>query len=89
MADLYLAVLTYLVDAGKVTSADVPVSTSAQRHLLHDCAEHPNGHPFRVPVEYRGFYLEAHKSRRQGCRDIAQLAEQLGCTVALPEDAVE
>ena len=65
VSDLYLQVMKYLCDSQKKfmeeLDSDIPYSTSSVRYLVAREPTHPTGKPFRQKVEYRGYFMEAHK----------------------------
>lgn len=72
-------VLQYLVKNGKTSSvtAVLPYKTSNQRYLIAKKPVHPHGNPFFVPVEYGGFYMEAHKSYKTATTDLQEFLGRL------------
>ncbi len=80
--DLYHQVLKHLVDSGKISvlQQHLPYATSGKRYLLAKTPVHPQGNPFRVPVEYRGYYLEAHKSYATAVAAMDGMLRQIGLT---------
>lgn len=77
---LYGQVLKYLVENKLLDSLELPVSTGHGRYLLAKEPVHPKGHSFLVPVQEGEFYMEAHKSREGGIRDLLGLLDKLGIT---------
>jgi hypothetical protein len=61
---LYDEVLKYLCDTGLIKQMHIPFETSAKRYLIATEPYHQRGNGFRLSVEYSGYYMEAHKSRR-------------------------
>lgn len=72
VSDLYAQVIKILVDNGYISTLEsiIPFATSPKRYLIAKQPYHQNGSPFRVPVSYRNYYLEAHKSRINGLNHI-------------------
>lgn len=56
----------------------LPVKTSGQRYLIAVKPVHPSGKPFVVPVEFRGFYMEAHKDYKNAIAHLRLLCNRLG-----------
>lgn len=84
--ELYNAVLQYLVDAGKLENILLPVATGDKRYLLAKEPVHPTGKSFLAPVEYGGYFLEAHNNRAAAIAQLKKLAENIGCAFSeLPE----
>jgi hypothetical protein len=80
--DLYLQILKWLVDSGSISALQqhLPYATSGKRYLLATTPVHPQRNPFRVPVEYRGYYLEAHKSYATAVAAMDSMLRQIGLT---------
>ncbi len=55
----------------------MPVVTSASRYFLAGEPIHPSGKNFFSPVEYGGFYLEAHNNRQGAIRQLKNFVESL------------
>jgi metal-responsive CopG/Arc/MetJ family transcriptional regulator len=56
----------------------VPFQTSNQRYLIADRPIHPNGNRFRIEVEHRGLYMEAHKSYYTALKQLQQFLLKCG-----------
>lgn len=69
----YAQVLKFLCEKGymEVLKSHLPYATSARRYLIANQPVHPNGNPFRNPVDHAGYFMEAHKDYRnaQGALD--------------------
>lgn len=77
--DLYEQALKVLVDAHEQELAAVlPVRTSSQRYLVAQQDTHPNGRPFVIRVDYRGYYMEAHKDYKNAVSHLKHLVTRLG-----------
>jgi len=77
--DLYEQALKFLVGGRRVDLRPLlPFRTSRERYLLADKAVHPSGNPFVVPVEYHGYYMEAHKDYKNAVAHLGSLVERLG-----------
>lgn len=84
--DLYLQTLQYLVENHlEILTRTTPLNTSSQRYLVAKKDTHPTDQPFVVPVEYEGFFMEAHKDYKNGISHLRKLARRLG----LPFECVE
>jgi hypothetical protein len=59
----------------------VPLKTSGERYLIATKPIHPTGKPFVIPVEYRGFCMEAHKDYKNAIAHLRILCERLGLTL--------
>jgi len=76
---LYEEALKLLVaDYGSKLKSVVPLKTSAERYLIAAKPIHPTGKPFVIPVEYRGFCMEAHKDYKNAVAHLRILCDRLG-----------
>lgn len=75
---LYDQVLQFLVDGNHLSNLQLPVATGAKRYLIADQPAHQRGNEFIKPVGYKGFYMEANKSRDDALRDLSQLLAMCG-----------
>lgn len=75
VSDLYEQVLKYLYDNNYIESlkAYIPFATSGKRFLISREPYHPNGNKFWIPVEYKGYYMEAHKSYHNAIKSLEDL----------------
>ena len=75
--DLFLQFLTHAISKGLMARLDeaLPYRTSNQRYLIAKAPIHPNGNPFVKPVEYKGYYMEAHKNYQNAMSGLMQLAK--------------
>ena len=55
--------------------------TSGERFLIALKPVHPSGKPFVVQVEYRGFYMEAHKDYKNAIAHLRILCNRLGLSL--------
>ena len=64
VSDLYRQALKILLQDKLIdqVKARVPYATSKKRLLISTEPIHQGGNEFRSPVEYKGYYMEAHKS---------------------------
>jgi len=77
--DLYRQALEYLVSNHKARLQSlVPFKTSGERYLLALEPKHPTGNPFVVEVEFRDFFMEAHKDYKNAVAHLRNLCERLG-----------
>ena len=84
IADLYSQILRLVCDDGhimKVTS-HLPLATSSKRYLIATHPVHPNGAQFVIPVEYHGYYMEAHKDYKNGINHLRKLLDLCGLSMA-------
>ena len=79
--DLYEQALKLFVrkDTARLKSV-VPMKTSAERFLIALEDKHPSGRRFFLPVEYRGFYMEAHKDYKNAISHLQDLCSRIGLT---------
>ncbi len=80
VSKLYKQVLIYLVDSNiinKVTDK-LPFGISSQRYLLAKSPYHPGGNEFVRPVEYKGYYIESHKSYENAIVSLKSLFKLCG-----------
>jgi hypothetical protein len=83
LSDLYIEALKYLDKRGllnKVNDA-IPIATSSKRYLIAKSPVHPQGNDFRIPVEYKGYYMEAHKDYKEGIRHLCKMLNLCGVTL--------
>jgi hypothetical protein len=75
--ELYDKALQSLYQKGYIEKLGpyLPLATSRQRYLIAQTPIHPNGNKFVVPVEYRGYYMEASKDYKNG---LSHLRKMLG-----------
>lgn len=76
--DLYQQVLEFLVEHHKSKlQAVLPLKTSRERYLVALEPIHPSGNRFIIPVEFHGFYMEAHKDYQNAIRHLIFLTAKL------------
>ena len=83
VSDLYTETLKYLHQKGFLDKVKqhIPLATSKQRYLIAESPVHPNGKEFVVPVEYKGYYMEAHKDYKNGIRHLCKMLDFCGVTL--------
>lgn len=80
--DLYEQALRFFVENYKSKLQTIlPLRTSRQRYLIARDPVHPGGNAFVVPVEVRGFHMEAHKDWKNGIEHLRALAGRLGVEI--------
>jgi len=77
--DFYKKVLIYLVDNNMVTSNNIPFDTSPKCYLIASTPIHQTKNPFRTPIDYRGFFMEASKSKIQAIKDLMRFLKKINC----------
>lgn len=75
---IYQMVLVYLAQRKYLEKIEFPYATSKDRYLLAREPIHPNGTGFLAPVEFQGYYLEAHNNRPQALTHLKKLVEKCG-----------
>ncbi len=76
--DFSRQILRYVVDTGLISKIKLPFATSRVRYLIAREAIHPGGKPFVLPVEYKGYYMEAHKDYRNAVNHALKLLSSCG-----------
>lgn len=74
--------IEYIVSKNLPIDEILPFRTSAVRFLIARRPIHPRGNDFVNPVEYSGYFMEAHKNRKEAKRNLILLFSKLGCNVA-------
>ena len=77
--------LVFLFDNGFLDNVSTPVSSGQTRYFLAKEPIHPSGKNFFKPVEYGGFYLEAHNNRPTAIRQLKTFVESLGVNFEIAE----
>jgi len=82
---LFRQVLEYLVDNNLLNSIQIPWGESKSRIILTNDPNpiHPNGRAYFVPIEYKGYTLEAHYSRDKGLAIMKKLCNDIGVSFKL------
>jgi hypothetical protein len=83
VTDLYTQVLEFLVESGFIEKLRpyLPYATSKKRFLISTEPRHPQGNSFVVPVEYEGYFMEAHKDYRNAVSSLQKLLPLCGLSV--------
>ena len=78
--EILLRVAQWLWSSGRLTKDNVPVSSSAKRHVLSTTPVHPSGNEFLMPVAIPNTPLtfEAHRSAAQSRSAAVKLLKDLG-----------
>jgi hypothetical protein len=81
--DMYLQVLQWLVDGKRMdkVQSSIPFRTSKQRFLIAKSPRHPSGKDFVSEVQYKGYYMEAHKNYENALSGLKQFLEPHGYSV--------
>jgi len=78
VSGLYDNVLRYLCDSGLINKMAIPFETSSKRYLIAKEPYHQRGNEFRVPIEYSGYYMEAHKDHKNGLNHLVNFLKTNG-----------
>ena len=81
--EFYQSALKYMVKNISNLDEQMPYATSNKRYLIAKQKLHPNGKEFRMPIEYKGYYMEAHKSHEQAIKSLAKFLKLLKVNVKL------
>jgi hypothetical protein len=86
--DFYQQVLQCLEKSGNLPKLDslLPYQTSSKRYLMSKNPIHPPGNNFVVPVEHKGYYIEAHKDYKNAFSAVQVLLKLIGVEVYLIEN---
>jgi|GEM_PF-3203839 len=87
LRELYENVLKYLYRNGYLAAIDgeLPLKTNSKRYLISKEPFHPEGNPFDLPVEYKGYYLESNKDDRNGIKSLLKLLNLCGLSLTIVE----
>jgi ADP-ribosylglycohydrolase/tetratricopeptide (TPR) repeat protein len=83
LPDLYLETLKMLVDKQILDSLELPIASGRKRNIISREPLHKDSSRFFAPVEYGGFFMEAHNSRENGIRQLQQFLANLGIQSSL------
>lgn len=85
--DLYGKILKFLDDRNQLEKLKpyLPFSTSKKRYLIAYQPVHPNGNEFVRPVEYKGYFMEAHKDYKNGIISLQRMLDRLGLSLSYIE----
>lgn len=83
VSDLYLQALKYLFDSNLINQINphIPYATSSVRFLISADPHHQTGNEFRLPVEYKGYYMEAHKSYKSALSHLEAFLKNCGISM--------
>ena len=83
VSDLYDQVLKYLYENKLIEKLKpyLPYATSRKRYLISIEPVHPQGNQFVVPIEYKGYYMEAHKSYHTAITCLTDLLGLIGLSL--------
>ena len=77
---LFVKVLEYLVDSGKMSEISLPWGKGTKRYIIsnEDPPVHPNGRNFFIPVQYGAYSMESHYARNRAIKVLDDLCNELG-----------
>jgi hypothetical protein len=81
ISKIYYQVLKFLDEKGSLDTLELPIASGAKRYLLAREPFHQQGNSFLKPVEYKGYYMEANKSRIGGLSDLSKLLNICGLSL--------
>ncbi|MCH8910945.1 MAG: hypothetical protein IH867_09415 [Chloroflexi bacterium] len=86
VSDLFEQVLRHLVDSGLMSEIlpHIPFGISSKRFLISRTPTHPAGHDFFVPVNYGGYYMEAHRSYKNAISGLNKLLTRANIELVYP-----
>jgi NAD-dependent SIR2 family protein deacetylase/tetratricopeptide (TPR) repeat protein/protein-tyrosine phosphatase len=86
--EMYKMALEYLVDNRLLEQVTLPVATGEKRYILAREPIHPTGKPFLAPVEYRGYFMEAHNNRTAAIAQLKRLLDSVQVDFEFSEDEI-
>lgn len=83
VSDLYLQTLTYLFNSNLIdrVKSHIPYATSSVRFLISTDPHHQAGNEFRSPIEYNGYYMEAHKDYKNALSHLEKFLKTCGISM--------
>jgi hypothetical protein len=75
--EYYMNILKYLVDNKVPMDKLLPFETGPKRYLISKVAKHQRGNDFTAPIEYKGYFMETHKSIGGAATDILRFLDKL------------
>lgn len=84
LADLYNQVLRFLDANGQLDKLKpyLPIATSNKRYSIAALPVHPRGNEFVRPVEYLGYFMEAHQDYKNGIISLRRILNRLGLSLS-------
>lgn len=79
--EYYLNILKYLVDNKIPMDKLLPYETGPKRYLISKTPKHQKGNEFFAPIEYKGYFMETHKSIGSAATDILRFLDKLKVTL--------
>ena len=77
--NLYENVLKYLVDNELIPPEQVPFATSSSRYLINRENAHQKNNKFKDPIEYKGFYMETNKDKKNAINHLMKFLKEIKC----------
>lgn len=83
VADLYFQALQYLYDNNYILKIEdqIPYATSSRRFLIAKEPFHQEGNSFRCPIEYKSYFMEAHKNYESALKQLEDFVKKCGLTM--------
>lgn len=83
VGDLYYQVLKYIFDNKHIekVKSQIPFATSSVRFLIAKEPVHQRGNSFRAPIEYKGYYMETHKSYEMALKQLEDFLKECGLEI--------
>jgi len=80
VGDLYFQALKFLYDNKYLSRVEnkIPFATSPKRFLIAKEPVHQRGNKFRIPIEYNGYYMEAHKNYESALKQLEDFVKECG-----------
>jgi hypothetical protein len=79
--EYYMNILKYLVDNKIPMDKILPFETGTKRYLIAKNPIHQKGNNFFAPIEYKGYYMETHKSIDSAATDILRFLDKLNVKI--------
>jgi hypothetical protein len=81
--DLYSKILRFLFESNHIQKLKpyIPYATSRQRYLISNKPIHPQGNEFRIPTEYKGYYMETNKGYDNAIKGLSDFLGLIGLSV--------
>lgn len=81
VSDMYSQVLQFLYEKKYLKNLEIPLKTGTKRYLISKYPVHPSKKDFVIPVEFKGFYMEAHKSYDTAINDLRKMLNLCSLTL--------
>lgn len=81
--EFYDSALKFILESNINVDKHIPFETSKKRYLISRDKKHPGGNDFRAPIEYKGYFMEAHKSKEAAIKALAAFLKNCDIKVEL------